>query len=56
LGRVKRRASIGPIVAFGESVLDLENGIFEFIYAPVIWLHDTTMLEEPLEEYAELWA
>jgi len=25
-----------------------------FIYAPVIWLHDTTMLEEPPEEHAEL--
>jgi hypothetical protein len=38
--------SIGPIAVFGESVLDLDNGVFEFVYAPVVWLHGMTMLED----------
>ncbi len=29
--------------------------VFERIYAPVIWLHDHTLLKEPLEAYVESW-
>jgi hypothetical protein len=25
------------------------------VYAPVVWLHDHTVLREPLEWYAEFW-
>ena len=42
--------SIGPVVALGS----FEGGI-NFVYAPVIWLHDTTPLEKPLEQYGRLW-
>jgi hypothetical protein len=27
----------------------------EKIYAPVVWLHDHTILEKPLEMYSKLW-
>ena len=46
--------SIGPVVALVEKtgVGGEEARVF---YAPVIWLHDNTPLEKPLEAYAELW-
>ena len=47
--------SIGPVVAFHQSVLGLNDDALEFVYAPVIWLHDATPLDEPLEEYGALW-
>lgn len=47
--------SIGPVIALEGSVLGLGNDLFEFIYRPVIWLHDATPLEKPLERYAQGW-
>ena len=43
--------SIGPVLRFGGKTLLP----FDVIYAPVIWLHDHTPLEKPLEWYVELW-
>ena len=28
---------------------------FEVIYAPVEWLHENTILKEPLRDYVDLW-
>ena len=47
--------SIGPVVAFNEHFLHFGDNIFVVVYAPVIWLHDATLLAEPLEQYAALW-
>jgi hypothetical protein len=47
--------SIGPVVAINENVLHVQQDVSEFMYAPVIWLHDTTPLENPIERYAALW-
>lgn len=46
--------SIGPIVALIEN-LNIEKGSVETFYGPVIWLHDETLLEKPLEWYSDLW-
>ncbi len=46
--------SIGPFIAFDERV-NLDNEVVRFVYAPVVWLHDTTPRKEPLEQYARLW-
>ena len=47
--------SIGPVIAFVKHAPIFDEEIFKFIYGPVIWLHDNTPLEKPLEQYAELW-
>lgn len=47
--------SIGPVIALGHDVLGVDQDVFELLYSPVIWLHDATPLEEPIEWYAALW-
>lgn len=48
--------SIGPAAAL---VSRNNNGrgadVLTKVYAPVIWLHDHTVLKKPLEAYVELW-
>jgi len=46
--------SVGPVVAIIEKTGRGREAAVIF-YAPVIWLHDNTPLEKPLERYAELW-
>ena len=46
--------SIGPVVALVEKT-GVGDEAARVFYAPVIWLHDNTPLEKPLEAYAELW-
>jgi hypothetical protein len=46
--------SIGPagwLVDAGH----LSRSRFHSLYAPVVWLHDRTLLEQPLEWYGGLW-
>lgn len=48
--------SIGPVIAVAEYVgISPGNNFFEYVYAPVIWLHDHTPLAKPLEAYAHGW-
>jgi len=48
--------SIGPVAAVVSRTNDTRiiNSL-EKVYAPVIWLHDHTILKKPLEAYVELW-
>jgi hypothetical protein len=46
--------SIGPAGGLVEAG-HLMRGRFHTLYMPVIWLHDQTLLQEPLEWYAALW-
>lgn len=46
--------SMGPVVALVERG-SLPHEPIEFFYAPVIWLHNHTALEKPLEWYGALW-
>ena len=46
--------SIGPVVAAVKRTGKGEDAAMSF-YAPVIWLHNNTPLEKPLEWDAELW-
>ena len=46
--------SIGPVAKMFK--INRSSGdTFGRIYAPVIWLHDHTLLEEPLEAYVGFW-
>ncbi len=46
--------SIGPVAMFSmKTGWSMRGG--EVLYAPVIWLHDHTILKRPLEAYVELW-
>lgn len=48
--------SIGPVAAVVSRRKSPQGmQLLENIYAPVIWLHDHTMLEKPLEAYVEMW-
>ncbi len=48
--------SIGPVAALvSRSNNGASAGTLRKIYAPVIWLHDHTVLKKPLEAYVELW-
>jgi hypothetical protein len=45
--------SIGPVIAITQN-----KPAYSFVrnfYAPVIWLHNNTVLKGPLEMYAKLW-
>ena len=46
--------SVGP-VALACDKLDLPNAPAKAFYAPLIWLHDHTLLKKPLEAYLSLW-
>jgi len=49
--------SIGPVGAlaiegrFSERTLK----VLTYAYSPIIWLHDHTILEKPLDAYTSLW-
>ena len=48
--------SIGPAIALtrgGNSVIQQDD--LRTFYQPVIWMHDNTILEQPLEWYVEMW-
>jgi hypothetical protein len=48
--------SIGPAAALVSRANNGRNAAsLRKIYAPVIWLHDHTVLKKPLEAYVELW-
>ena len=48
--------SIGPVAALlSRTNSGVSVGTLRKIYAPVIWLHDHTLLKQPLEAYVELW-
>jgi hypothetical protein len=48
--------SIGPVVAIAERANTTQGlELLKTVYAPVIWLHDHTILRKPLEAYVELW-
>ena len=46
--------SFGPVVAIAQKV-GIESSFLKPFYMPVIWLHDYTPLEKPLEAYANAW-
>ncbi len=46
--------SMGPVVAISEQT-GTGREAMEIVYYPVIWLHDNTPLEKPLEWYGALW-
>ncbi len=46
--------SIGPVAMIVEK-MGIDRGPFQVFYVPVIWLHDHTFLEQPLEWYVSLW-
>jgi hypothetical protein len=46
--------SIGP-AGWAVDAGHFSRGQFHTLYAPVVWLHDHTLLEKPLEWYAGLW-
>jgi len=46
--------SIGPVALISQKMLGGTQKIREF-YLPVIWLHEHTILEKPLDMYIELW-
>lgn len=46
--------SIGPVVAVAQEV-EIDGIPLKLFYAPVIWLHEYTPLEKPLEAYSRLW-
>lgn len=46
--------SIGPDVALVEHGMLPKEPVVA-LYEPINWLHDNTLLEEPLEWYAALW-
>ena len=47
-------ASVGP-VAWLWYKMNWNIKLFRYLYAPVIWLHDHTPLETPLEWWVELF-
>ena len=48
--------SIGPAEAvFSRTKNSRTINLLGKVYAPVIWLHDHTILKKPLEAYVELW-
>ena len=48
--------SIGPaLYVYVVMPSSLSPKAFTSFYAPVIWLHDNTALEKPLEAYVDVW-
>jgi hypothetical protein len=46
--------SIGPAL-YVAGIAGLPLKPFIIFYAPVIWLHEHTILQAPLEKYREMW-
>ena len=47
--------SIGPVGVYAQGKPPNSFGTARKFYAPIIWLHDHTVLQKPLEAYVELW-
>jgi hypothetical protein len=47
-------ASVGPVARLAKE-LKVEEEPVRIFYGPLIWLHDHTLLKEPLEQYGRLW-
>ena len=48
--------SIGPVAALvSRTNTGRGASVLTKVYAPVIWLHEHTILKKPLEAYVELW-
>jgi hypothetical protein len=49
--------SIGPVGAASQK--DQLNGstikVLRYVYSPLTWLHEHTILEKPLDAYTSLW-
>jgi hypothetical protein len=45
---------LGPVALLCER-MGIDPGPIEPLYAPVMWLHDNTPLEQPIEWYVGLW-
>ena len=48
--------SVGPATAIVRAHAPVGAGFLDVFYAPVIWLHNFTPLETPIEWYVALWA
>jgi hypothetical protein len=46
--------SVGPVGAIAKNNTNALPAVRAF-YSPVAWLHDHTLLQKPLEAYANLW-
>jgi hypothetical protein len=46
--------SIGPVAAIAQRSGSGRTAVRHF-YAPIIWLHNNTPLQKPLEAYLGLW-
>ena len=46
--------SFGPVVTIAVKYR-VRDSTLRWIYFPVFWLHDHTILKKPLEGYAGLW-
>ena len=46
--------SVGPVAKM-VTINGSSGETVRLIYAPVIWLHDHTLLEKPLESYVAFW-
>jgi hypothetical protein len=46
--------SVGPVALYVQKTSTNPEALREF-YRPVVWLHDHTPLEKPLEMYTKLW-
>jgi len=46
--------SVGPVALCCEK-MHVNSATVRQFYLPVIWLHDNTPLQKPLEMYIELW-
>jgi len=47
--------SLGPAVRYYDGCSPAMQNAIETVYAPLVWLHENTILEEPLRWYVELW-
>ena len=49
--------SIGPVLKVVQSSgpNPAKRSVLRQVYAPVVWLHDHTFLEKPIEAYCGLW-
>ena len=49
-------SSVGPVAAITQKTSGPRGGVvIRQIYAPLIWLHQHTVLKKPLEVYVGFW-
>jgi len=46
---------LGPAIRWHDACPKPMQKVIEITYTPIIWLHENTPLEGPLEKYVELW-